>query len=233
MGVLATDANAQVLLSRRLMWAGDDPGRALEAGWDAFSDLDTRQKQFAAIDLYLGLRALGLDPAAAIPSGAFETLGRYDVQLPLVAVGPGEMGVFGITDVRSPIVRRGDVSKRLMYMGDTPDKFSRTGGEVVERMRTEGLIAGEGELLRGNPNNLQLVAEDGTLVRIDGSVDMAHRTDAVTWWNEVGRFYGPKSPQVRQFMLDPDNYILQPRSVNRADGARLRVEYLPPAPPRR
>jgi len=60
--------------------------------------------------------------------------------------------------------------------------------------------------------------------------DMAHKTDAVTWWNQSGRFFGEKAPEVRQFMLDPNNYELQPNSLNRAAGASLRETYLPPAP---
>ena len=121
-------------------------------------------------------------------------------------------------------------SARLRYMGATPDKFSRTGAEVVERMRGDGLIVGDGPLLRGNPNDLQLVTDNG-LVRIDSTIDMAHQTDAVSWWNSTGRFYGAKAPEVRQFMLDSDNYILQPRSINRSEGAQLRQTYLPPEPP--
>ena len=122
-------------------------------------------------------------------------------------------------------------SLRLKYMGATPDKFSRTGAVVVERMRSEGQIVGEGPLLRGNPNGLKLVGDDGTLINIDSKVDMAHRTDAVKWWNDVGRSFGPKSPEVRKFMLDPENYTLQPSSINRSAGARLGETYQPPAPP--
>jgi filamentous hemagglutinin len=115
-------------------------------------------------------------------------------------------------------------------MGATPDKFSRTGREVVERMRAEGLIQGEGPLLRGNPNNLSIQAPDGSWVRIGSNVDMAHRVDAVTWWNEVGRTYGSKAPEVRQFMLNSDNYVLQLGSANRSAGAKLGQTYQPPAP---
>jgi HNH/ENDO VII superfamily nuclease with conserved GHE residues len=122
-------------------------------------------------------------------------------------------------------------SARLRYMGTTPDKYSRTGRDVIERMQAEGLIQGEGPLLRGNPNNLMMQGAEGTWVRIDGAVDMAHRTDAVTWWNEAGRFHGAKSPEVRQFMLDPNNYVLQQSAINRSAGANLRQTYLPPAPP--
>ncbi|MHA6823018.1 LysM peptidoglycan-binding domain-containing protein [Ralstonia pseudosolanacearum] len=122
-------------------------------------------------------------------------------------------------------------SARRQYMGATPDKYSRTGQEVVERMRGEGLIQGEGPLLRGNPNNLQLIGPDGTLTRIGSNVDMAHTVDAVTWWNDVGRFYGPRAPEVRQFMLDSGNYVLQPSSTNRSAGARLGQTYQPPVVP--
>lgn len=57
---------------------------------------------------------------------------------------------------------------------------------------------------------------------------MAHKIDAVTWWNEVGRKYGPKSPEVRKWMLDPDNYYLEHYSINRSQGANLRQTYLQP-----
>jgi filamentous hemagglutinin len=90
---------------------------------------------------------------------------------------------------------------------------------------------GEGPLLRGNPNNLQLLTDGGNLVRIDSTIDMSHRMNAVTWWNATGRFYGAKSTEVRQFMLNSDNYFLQQRSINRSAGAGLKQTYLPPVPP--
>lgn len=94
---------------------------------------------------------------------------------------------------------------------------------------TEGLIEGEGPLLRGNPNELRLRLGDSTSVLIGSNVDMAHTTDAVKWWNEVGRTYGPKAPEVRAFMLDPNNYVLQLGSQNRSSGARLGMTYQPPS----
>ena len=57
---------------------------------------------------------------------------------------------------------------------------------------------------------------------------MAHKTDAVTWWNEVGRDYGPKSKEVREWMLDSNNYYLEHYSINRSQGASLGRKYLPP-----
>jgi hypothetical protein len=123
---------------------------------------------------------------------------------------------------------RPELGARLLYMGRNPHKFSPTGAKVIERMRNEGNIVGEGPLLRGNPHNLQLRLPNQSLVEIDSTIDMAHLNDAVTWWNQIGRYTWPRSPTVRQFMLDSDNYILQPRSVNRAAGPRLRQRYLPP-----
>jgi filamentous hemagglutinin len=80
-------------------------------------------------------------------------------------------------------------------------------------MRSQGLISGDGPLLRGNPNGLMPTA------------------DALSWWNTTGRFFGPKAPEVRQFMLNPDNYVLQPSSINRSLGAQLGDSYVPPAAP--
>jgi filamentous hemagglutinin len=115
-------------------------------------------------------------------------------------------------------------------MGATPDKYSRTGLEVLEHMRSKGAIKGEGPLLRGNPNNLEARGPDGQWHRIDHTIDMAHKVDAVTWWNNVGRYYGPKAPEVRAFMRDSNNYEFQPRSINRSAGAKIGTTYLPPRP---
>ncbi|WP_434989646.1 LysM peptidoglycan-binding domain-containing protein [Xanthomonas melonis] len=141
----------------------------------------------------------------------------------LNTISPGSHSAqIGAVGVQSP---------RDRLMGGTPDKYSRVGREVVERMRSEGTIVGDGPLLRGNPNNLQLVVEDGSLVRIDHTIDMAHQMDAVSWWNSYGIRFGAKAPEVRQFMLDSNNYILQPRSINRSEGARIGQTYLDPSSP--
>ncbi|MFB8375149.1 hypothetical protein [Paenibacillus taichungensis] len=65
------------------------------------------------------------------------------------------------------------------------------------------------------------------------TANMAHRndpphTDAVTWWNNVGRNYGAKSKEVRDWKLDSNNYVLDHYSLNRSDGAKLGQKYLPP-----
>lgn len=59
--------------------------------------------------------------------------------------------------------------------------------------------------------------------------DMGHINAAVDYWNSTGRYYGPRSPEVRLFMNDPNNYILEPSSINRSNGASMGKTYLPQA----
>jgi hypothetical protein len=114
---------------------------------------------------------------------------------------------------------------REVLLGRTPDKFSRTGRHVVARMRTEGKIIGDGPLLRGNPHGLKLKLDDNTFVHIDGKIDMAHKVPAVSWWNETGIHHGAKSPEVRRFMLDPNNYELRHMGPNRSEGGKMKEIY--------
>ena len=109
-------------------------------------------------------------------------------------------------------------SNRKKYVGKTPSKKSRTGNEVISRMEKEGKIRN---------NKKEFLASDGNWYPIE-KADMAHIKDAVVWWNEKGRFYGAKAPEVRAFMLDSNNYYLELYSINRSQGAHLGT-YLPPA----
>lgn len=118
------------------------------------------------------------------------------------------------------------VSLRNQYLGRTPGKGSRTGREVIERMQAEGdlrLVGGKAEVRYIDPTTK---AESWHPIN---TADMGHLTDAVKYWNAIGRFLGPKHPEVRKWMLDPANYKLEPGSINRANGAKLRERYLPPA----
>ncbi|CAM4413524.1 polymorphic toxin-type HINT domain-containing protein [Zobellia nedashkovskayae] len=112
------------------------------------------------------------------------------------------------------------LSKRLKYLGRTPGKSSRTGREVFERM------------LKGDPPTARLEDEfgkavkefwdpDNKLWRDVKYADMGHITDAVTWWNKTGRKYGAKSKEVREWMLDSDNYVLEYFRTNRSKGSIL------------
>lgn len=114
------------------------------------------------------------------------------------------------------------LSLREKYLGRTPGKKSATGRKVQARMRQEGK-------LRDNPmsGETQFKASDGKWYPIK-QADMAHKTDAVKWWNRTGRRHGAKSPKVREWMRDPDNYTLDHYSLNRSAGAKLKDRYLPP-----
>jgi len=110
---------------------------------------------------------------------------------------------------------------REQYLGRTPGKKSRTGKEVQDRMREEGK-------LRDGRKGTEFQASNGKWYPLKDA-DMAHHpTDAVSWWNQTGRQYGAKSPEVREWMLDSKNYTLDHYSLNRSAGAKLTETYLPP-----
>jgi RHS repeat-associated protein len=110
---------------------------------------------------------------------------------------------------------------RLKNMGRTPGKNSKTGREVIERMRSEGRIRGIGDRMqfKSSTDNKWYSVKDG---------DMAHLTDAVKYWNQRGGYYGPKSKEVRAFMRDSNNYELEYFGHNRSQGARLPDRYKDP-----
>jgi Pretoxin HINT domain len=117
---------------------------------------------------------------------------------------------------------RPEGSLREQYLGRTPDKDSRTGREVQQRMRDE-------KTLRDLPDGKKEILYEGKWYPLDDHVDMAHsQLDAVTYWNAIGRKYGPKSPEVRAWMLDSSKYTLMPSGPNRSAGALLGEHYLPP-----
>lgn len=100
-------------------------------------------------------------------------------------------------------------------MGRTPGKSSKTGRKVIERMR------GGEERIRGDGADLEFKSSGGKWYGIK-EADMAHKQDAVTYWNSRGGFFGAKSREVRKWMLDPKNYELEHYSHNRSAGAKLR-----------
>jgi len=112
------------------------------------------------------------------------------------------------------------MSNRDMYMGATPGKESAVGQTVQARMRGDGTLTGTGD-------GRMVLGKDGNWYPID-KTDMGHVQAAVDYWNAEGRFYGPRSPEVRAFMTNPDNYELQPSSINRSEGATM-PGYRPPA----
>ncbi len=137
------------------------------------------------------------------------------------ALMPGAKDRVVVRKVDNAAEGAADASKRLEYLGATPGKASKTGQEVIKRMEQEGKI-------RKDPfGKTEFQASDGKWYDIK-EADMAHKYDAVTWWNETGRYYGAKSPEVRKWMLDPNNYYLDHFSINRSQGAQLNENYLPP-----
>ncbi|WP_284124224.1 eCIS core domain-containing protein [Parerythrobacter aestuarii] len=144
-------------------------------------------------------------------------------KLPVISVEGGEISEVSLNE-RSQ-------SRRDEYAGGTPDKYSKTGGEVLDRMREEGLIHGEGDLTRGNPNGLELELPDGTRMLIGKDVDMGHIEAAVDFWNRAGYKYGPKSEVMRKFMLRSDNYRFESKHDNRSEGASMDANYRKPKDP--
>ncbi|WP_256966776.1 RHS repeat-associated core domain-containing protein, partial [Yersinia entomophaga] len=116
----------------------------------------------------------------------------------------------------------GLASCRLNNMGRTPGKNSKTGREVIERMRGEGRIRGAGSDMRFKSST------DNKWYRVQDA-DMAHLTDAVKYWNQKGGYYGPKSKEVRAFMRDSKNYELEYFGHNRSQGAKLPDRYRDPS----
>ncbi len=113
------------------------------------------------------------------------------------------------------------VWKRRDCVGATPGKSSRTGKAVIARMRAEGKIRDDAVL--GT-----LYQDSRGTWRPVSTADMSHKVDAVSWWNQIGRTFGAKSPEVRRWMLDPNNYALDYFRINRSAGASLVETYLPP-----
>ncbi|MBS7566736.1 DUF4280 domain-containing protein [Mucilaginibacter sp. Bleaf8] len=119
-----------------------------------------------------------------------------------------------------------EISKRLKYLGRTPGKASKTGLEVFERMKKSGLAR---EVTDDFGNVVkEFYDADNKIWRNIKEADMGHIHDAVSWWNSTGRYYGAKSKEVREWMLDSKNYIYEYYKTNRSRGAQLLEEYLPP-----
>jgi len=110
---------------------------------------------------------------------------------------------------------------RIDVLGATPSKDSPIGRAVIARMRTSKRIKG--------PPGQEMVLHEEKWYPI-AECDMGHTTDAVTWWNKEGMFYGPKSPQVRAWMRRSEIYELEPGHINSSRGAQIGEEYVAPNP---
>ena len=116
-------------------------------------------------------------------------------------------------------------SKRKQYLGNTPSKKSKTGREVRERMRKEGKVK-----KNADGEDIFLVDKDSDKwqkVDIPGT-HMGHLTDAVKWWNKVGKWFGKKAKKVREWMLDSKNYEFENGKDNMSKGGKLKDRYEDP-----
>lgn len=102
-------------------------------------------------------------------------------------------------------------------LGRTPGKASLTGRKVIERMEEEGKIMRDEITEKVSEFKSQ---KDGKWYKIE-QADMAHKEDAVTWWNNNRDKIQARSMEVRDFMKDPNNYYLEFNKYNRSDGAIL------------
>lgn len=161
-----------------------------------------------------------------VPGVADNVLRRAD-DVGDVAEDVGQAAVRGVDDFASVVddvvetatdSPKRTISKRQRYVGRTPGKRSRTGREVLDRMRGEGRVIdlGDGDVL--------VKGRDGVWYPLE-EMDMGHIEDVVLWWNREGYKYGPRSKEVREWMLDPTNYELEHYSINRSRGGRLKETY--------
>lgn len=122
---------------------------------------------------------------------------------------------------------------RELYMGNTPSKSSPTGQKVIQNMLDLDIHKDKTWLIRDSYGKIYLQTEyakkEGEYEKIEINsprLHMGHIYDAVSFWNEIGRFTGPKSACVRAFMMDANNYLIQygPRNQQLA----LHTPYLEP-----
>ncbi|HSF43824.1 MAG TPA: SpvB/TcaC N-terminal domain-containing protein [Thermoanaerobaculia bacterium] len=113
---------------------------------------------------------------------------------------------------------------RIELMGATPTKKSAVGIAVRQRMQKQGLLRNFGT---ANEEVHVEIDHAGTMAwkPLDANIHMGHRIDAVSFWNRVGRYFGPKSTVVRNFMKDPSNYELEWGPLNSSNGASLHQNY--------
>ena len=168
-------------------------------------------------DLASGALSIGGGIAAGTRTAGRETLEATARQADEVAEASAEQTA-RVTRIQS---------LRLRYLGGTPDKYTRTGREVRERMRQEGTLKFDADL-----GEDVFLGEDGIWRPVNRpNVHMGHHpVDAVDWWNSTGRYTGAKSQTVRDWMLDSNNYRFEYGPLNSSRGGATRSTYLPSVP---
>lgn len=128
---------------------------------------------------------------------------------------------------KAPLKKFPKAGKRDLFMGKTPGRNSPQGQKVRQQMKAEGRY-------RSRRGKEEFMDADGNWQPVS-KADMGHKTSAVDFWNHgdppkyptPGRDAGPRSPYVRRFMEDANNYEFQMPGPNRSDGATY-PDYLDP-----
>lgn len=120
--------------------------------------------------------------------------------------------------------------RRGMFMGANPSRPGPVYNRILNRYRAAGLYQ---SITRGSATVEQVrYPEDPSGAWYDISAcDLGHKVAAVIAWNDDPHALfktGPRSPAVRAFMEDANNYIFEPSSINRSNGARIGVPYRDP-----
>lgn len=211
-----------VVTGARTAWTGDFQHNVVSEAVGATAGAlgaspETVETIMNSTDLASGGLSVGGGIAAGSRAVGRETLEAVSRQVDEVAEATAEQ--------TARVTRT--LSRRLQYLGKTPGKNSKTGREVIERMRQNGdvrfdPVLGE-DIFRGQDNVWRPVNRP--------NVHMGHHPmDAVDYWNTTGRLAGPKSQAVRDWMLDSNNYRLEYGPLNSAAGGRTTSRYLAPLP---
>ncbi|MFV3130842.1 polymorphic toxin-type HINT domain-containing protein [Niveispirillum sp. KHB5.9] len=114
-------------------------------------------------------------------------------------------------------------NNRQDCVGGTPRPGSPTWRRTLQFYKDEGMWKEE--------NGIQYVMVEQKDGSYDWaplkSVNMGHIVAAVDFWNNGLRKTGKRSWQVRNVMLDDQNYMFELASVNKSNGAKMKKTYLP------
>jgi hypothetical protein len=110
--------------------------------------------------------------------------------------------------------------RRGMFMGSNPDRNGPVGAALKARYGSE--------YRPGPPEQVKFPRGSNNWVNV-ADCDLSHEPeDAVSFWNREGHKHGPRSPEVRAFMTNPNHYIFEPASLNRSRASRNRETYCDP-----
>lgn len=128
----------------------------------------------------------------------------------------------------------------LATVGKTPSKVSPTGKAVMQRMLSvkelRGMTADQISSLRrisDIPKSAQFWDVPTKSWQPIRSAHMGYvGEDVVDYWNRREKFFGQKSPEVRSWMRDSNNYRLEYGPGNCSRGGKSKSRYKKPRKPR-